>query len=155
MADIQRKGNFQQPEQPQELRKAHAPYNFVPLPENKILTALEKGKTLPGHDKMDPQRITGEIQITLTACTPVFVSDGSDKKKSDGSDKKKKDLHFFRTAGGKYAIPGSTVRGMARENMQILSLSPLHLKDDFMDFQIYFRQFAGRKDNVTGGLKKY
>lgn len=155
MADIQRKGNFQQPEQPQELRKAHAPYNFVPLPENKILTALEKGKTLPGHDKMDPQRITGEIQITLTACTPVFVSDGSDKKKSDGSDKKKKDLHFFRTAGGKYAIPGSTVRGMARENMQILSFSPLHLKDDFMDFQIYFRQFAGRKDNVTGGLKKY
>lgn len=39
--------------------------------------------------------------------------------------------------------------------MQILSLSPLHLKDDFMDFQIYFRQFAGRKDDVTGDLKDY
>lgn len=144
MADIQRKGNFQQPEQPQELRKAHAPYNFVPLPEGKILTALKEGETLPGHDKMDPQRKTGEIHITLTACTPVFVSDGN-----------KNDPHFFRTAGKQYAIPGSTVRGMARENMQILSLSPLHLKDDFMDFQIYFRQFAGRKDDVTGDLKEY
>ena len=147
MADIQRKNSVQQPEQPvqsQELRKAHAPYNFVPLPENKILSALEKGKTLSGHDKMDPQRKTGEIKITLTACTPVFVSDGN-----------KNNPHFFRTAGRKYAIPGSTVRGMARENMQILSLSPLHLKDDFMDFQIYFRQFAGRKDDVSGDLKEY
>ena len=142
--DMERKDHFQQPEQPPELRKAHAPYNFVPLPESKILTALEEGKTLPGHDKMDPERKTGEIRITLTACTPVFVSDGN-----------KNDPHFFRTAGKQYAIPGSTVRGMARENTQILSLSPLHLKDDLMDFQIYFRQFAGRKDDVTGDLKEY
>lgn len=144
MSDKQRPDYFQQPEQPQELHKAHAPYNFVPLPESKILTALEKGKTLSGHDKMDPERRTGEIHITLTACTPVFVSDGN-----------KNDPHFFRTAGGEYAIPGSTVRGIARENMQLLSLSPLHLKDDFMDFQIYFRQFAGRKDDVTGDLREY
>lgn len=149
MADVRTKNSFQRPgqrrpDQPQELRKAHAPYNFVPLPENKILTALAEGEVLPGYDKMDPQRKTGEIKITLTACTPVFVSNGN-----------KNDPHFFRTAGGEYAIPGSTVRGVARENMQILSLSPLHLKDDFMDFQIYFRQFAGRKDDVTGGLKKY
>lgn len=142
--DMERKDCFPQPEQTQEVRKAHAPYNFVPLPENKILTALEKGKALPGHDKMDPQRRTGEIHITLTACTPVFVSDGN-----------KNEPHFFRTAGKQYAIPGSTVRGMARENMQILSLSPLHLKDDFMDFQIYFRQFAGRNDDVSGDLKEY
>ncbi len=144
MPNMQRRDHFQQPEQPQELRKAHAPYNFVPLPEKKILTALEEGESLPGHDRMDPEHKTGEIQITLTACTPVFVSDGN-----------KNNPHFFRTVGGKYAIPGSTVRGMARENMQILSLSPLHLKDDFMDFQIYFRQFAGRKDDVTGDLKEY
>lgn len=142
--DMERKDRFPQPEQTREVRKAHAPYNFVPLPENKILTALEQEETLPGHDKMDPQRKTGEIKITLTACTPVFVSDGN-----------KNDPHFFRTAGKQYAIPGSTVRGIARENMQILSLSPLHLKDDFMDFQIYFRQFAGRKDDVTGDLKEY
>ena len=147
MVDIQRKNSVQQPEQPvqsQELCKAHAPYNFVPLPENKILSALKEGENLPSHDKMEPERKTGKIRITLTACTPVFVSDGN-----------KKDPHFFRTAGGEYAIPGSTVRGMARENMQILSLSPLHLKDDFMDFQIYFRQFAGRNDAVSGDLKDY
>lgn len=144
MPNMQRRDHFQQPEQPQEPRKAHAPYNFVPLPENKILTALEKGESLPGHDRMDPERKTGEIQITLTACTPVFVSDGN-----------KKEPHFFRTPSGSHAIPGSTVRGMARENMQILSLSPLHLKDDFADFQIYFRQFAGRNDDISGDLKEY
>lgn len=144
MPNMQRRDHFQQPEQPQELRKAHAPYNFVPLPEKKILTALEEGESLPGHDRMDPEHKTGEIQITLTACTPVFVSDGN-----------KKEPHFFRTPSGSHAIPGSTVRGMARENMQILSLSPLHLEEDFADFQIYFRQLAGRNDDISGDLKDY
>lgn len=82
MPDMQRRDSVQQPEQPvqsQELCKAHAPYNFVPLPENKILSALKEGENLPGHDKMEPERKTGKIRITLTACTPVFVSDGNKK----------------------------------------------------------------------------
>lgn len=122
---------------------AHAPYNFVEFPR-RALADLETGQELPAHDHLDPALKTGEIRITLTARTPVFVSDGN-----------KDEPHFFRTPGGAYALPGSTVRGMVRENMQILSFAPVRPGDDFADFQIYFREMAGKNNDITGSLKDY
>ena len=83
----------------------HAPYNFVPF--SKVLLRYPSPEELPRHDCLDPALKSGEIHVTMTADTPVFVSDGN-----------KNDPHFFRTPGGAYALPGSTIRGMVRENMQ-------------------------------------
>lgn len=113
-----------------------APYNFVPF-SNRILPY--EGE-LPPHDKIDPSLHTGEIELTMTAQTPVFVSGGGDAP------------GFFRTPAGRFAIPGSTVRGMTRENMQILGFGLIRGGEDIKDYQIYFRDMAGRSDS---GAKKY
>ena len=90
-----------------EGNKARAPYNFVPFSE-KLLIRYENLGELPRHDRIDPALHSGEIQVELKAEPPVFVSDGQP------------DPHFFRGPDGTYQIPGSTVRGLVRENMQIL-----------------------------------
>lgn len=120
----------------------HAPYNFVPF--SKVLLRYPSPEELPRHDCLDPALKSGEIHVTMTADTPVFVSDGN-----------KNDPHFFRTPGGAYALPGSTIRGMVRENMQILGFGCIHPTEDFEDFHIFFREIAGARNSVGGPLKDY
>ena len=95
----------------------HAPYNFVPF-SNKVLIRYASPDELPRHDCLTSELKSGEIHVTMTADTPVFISDGN-----------KEDPHFFRTPNGTYALPGSTVRGMVRENSRPLTergLTPCH-----------------------------
>ncbi len=116
------------------------PYNFVPF-SNKVCCRYESIEQLPPHDKLDPTLLTGEIEVSLVAKTPVFVSDGKNG--------------FFRGANGKYMLPGSTVRGLLRENMQILSFGLIRAGEDFDNYQIYFREMAGARNSTAGDLKKY
>ena len=119
--------------------KVRAPYNFVPF-ANKVLLRYAGPEELPRHDRMDPALKSGEIHVTMTADTPVFVSDGRD--------------NFFRAPNGQYALPGSTIRGMVRQNMQILGFGCVHPGEDFEDVQIYFREMAagrGRPESVLPG----
>lgn len=127
-------------EQEKSSQAVHAPYNFVGFPKKLLVDSADNAMR---HDQLDPALKSGEIRITLTAETPVFVSDGN-----------KDDPHFFRTPGGIFALPGSTVRGLVRENMQILSFAPVRPNEDFENIQIYFRQMAGRNDNNREDLKK-
>lgn len=126
-----------------EKKRAHAPYNFVPF-SNKILLPYDSPKDLPAHDRIDPELKTGEIHVTMEAETPVFVSDGD-----------RTDPHFCRGANGKYMLPGSTVRGMTRENMQILGFGLLRPGEDLEDYQIYFREMAAARGSTGDALKQY
>lgn len=123
-------------------RAVHAPYNFVPFSE-KVLIRYEGLDQLPRHDRIDPSLKSGEIQVELKAETPVFVSDGQ------------QDPHFFRGADGTYQIPGSTVRGLVRENMQILGFGLVRPGEDLDDVQIYFREMAAARGSTGGALKEY
>lgn len=120
----------------------HAPYNFVPF-SNKVLRY--EGE-IPAHDAVDPGLKTGEIHITMTAGTPVFVSDGG-----------KDDTHFFRGPDGTFQIPGSTIRGMVRQNMQILGFGLVRIgKDkDIANQQVFYRSIADAQGSTGGELKKY
>ena len=124
----------------QSKSKVHAPYNFVPFSE-KVLLRYAGPEELPRHDQIDPALKSGEIHVTMTADTPVFVSDGKED--------------FFRTPGGQYALPGSTIRGMVRENMQILGFGCVHPGEDFEDVQIYFREMAAARGSTGDALKAY
>ena len=118
-----------------------APYNFVPFTERRPFMRYTDVSQLPAHDELCAELNTGEIHLTLTAETPVFVSDGQ------------KDADFFRGANGNYMIPGSTIRGMARENMQILG-DGLVLKDeDLEDLMLTYREVAGV--GVKAELRKH
>ena len=124
----------------QSKSKVHAPYNFVPFSE-KVLLRYAGPEELPRHDQIDPALKSGEIHVTMTADTPVFVSDGKE--------------NFFRTPGGQYALPGSTIRGMVRENMQILGFGCVHPGEDFEDVQIYFREMAAARGSTGDALKAH
>ena len=121
----------------------YAPYNFVPFSE-KYQTPYKKESDLPRHDRFDPQKKTGEIHVTLTADTPVFVSDGN-----------REDPHFFRGANGEFMIPGSTIRGLIRENMQILGFGLIRVGEDMEDYQIFFRKVAAANYTNDKDLQTY
>ena len=120
-----------------------APYNFVPF-SSRVLLPYAGAEELPGHDEIREDLKFGEIQVTMRAETPVFVSDGN-----------KDDPHFFKGADGRFKIPGSTVRGMTRENMQILGFGLIRPGEDLEDYQIYFREMAAARGSVAGPLKEY
>lgn len=124
-------------------KRVRAPYNFIPL-SDKVLLPYDSVESLPAHDRIDPSLKSGEIHVTMVADTPVFVSDGN-----------KNDPHFFRGSNGKYMIPGSTIRGMVRENMQILGFGLMRPGEDLKDVQIYFRDFASASGSRDDPLKKY
>ncbi|MEG1577474.1 MAG: TIGR03986 family CRISPR-associated RAMP protein [Oscillospiraceae bacterium] len=111
-----------------------APYNFVPFPDQ-IITRYPDASQLPRHDLDDPALKSGTIAITLTAQTPVFVSDGN-----------KANPDFFRGVDGSYQIPGSTLRGLIRENMQILGFGKVTAGEDIEDSRIFFRQLAAANE---------
>ncbi len=120
--------------------KARAPYNFVPF-SNRILTRYASEDELPRHDRIDPELKSGEIHVTMIADTPVFVSDGN--------------KHFYRTPDNTSAIPGSTVRGLVRENMQILGFGRVRAGEDLDDYQIFFREMAAARGSTGNDLKQY
>lgn len=124
--------------------KAHAPYNFVPF-SNRIMVRYQSPDELPPHDVWDPALKSGEIHVTLEAQTPVLVSDGRERNNA----------RFFKGADGTYQIPGSTVRGLLRQTMQILGLGHIRVKEDMEDYQIFFRNVAGRSNSIGKALKDY
>lgn len=105
-----------------------APYNFVPF-TNSVFRYAEGKQT--NHNDISDELLSGEITYKITAETQIIVDDGSG--------------HFCKNAYGKYAIPGSSIRGLIRNNVQILGLSSV--KEDIDSYALMYR-------NVASGPKK-
>lgn len=105
-----------------------APYNFVSFP-NKIYEYPED--KLTAHDQMEDNLASGEIAYEIHAKTPIIIDDGKGRFKKD--------------ARGRYAIPGSTIRGLIRNNVQILGMSGF--EEDIDDYALMYR-------NVVNGVEK-
>lgn len=103
-----------------------APYNFVPL-----------GKKVYRKDEMTKHSeisgLSGYLEYQVTAKTPIIV---------DGGDK-----HFYKNKDGKAAIPGSTMRGLVRSNMQILNQSSI--ADDIANAKLMYRCVGGSSRNLN------
>lgn len=115
-----------------------APYNFVSISDK----VYEK-EEVP-HDVWQPELKSGKIEYTIEALTPVFISEG---KKAEGDEKQAEE--FYRNCYGQYAIPGSSVRGLVRSNVQILSCSSV--KDDIQNAKLMYREIAAGKNKDTYG----
>jgi len=90
-----------------------APYNFVSFPSMSV-SRYNRPEELPPHNSYkDKELLSGYIEYTIRAKTPIIVSDGVERNEA----------YFFRNSDGKYAIPGNSIRGMIRTNAQILSFS--------------------------------
>jgi hypothetical protein len=111
----------------------HAPYNFIPL--NQKVVGI-RDNAIPYFDIYDEKRNTGWIEIELETMTPLFIKDG----------KESKETAVFFSPKGKPQIPGSTLRGMTRNLVEILSFGKFIKNISFDDKRLYFRGLADKSN---------
>lgn len=114
--------------------KAHAPYNFVPLNEKVVKSEWETWKGLPPFDRYNKDTLSGTIQISLTTKTPLYIRDMKPKMEDDNP------VTFFGKSIGEARIPGSSIRGMIRNLVEIASYGKFHFTD--RDRRLYYRAVA-------------
>ena len=117
---------------------AYAPYNFVPFPEE-IIHRYKCFSELPSHDlsrKEDQALLSGEITFDIVAESPILVADGN-KKDSEFYD-------FVKNAREKYEIPGSTLRGLIRNSLSVLSMSDWSKR---IDEERYYYRMVGESSS--------
>jgi CRISPR/Cas system CSM-associated protein Csm3 (group 7 of RAMP superfamily) len=142
---------------------AHAPYNFVPLnsqvvsiPREEIPAFMEK-ENKRKFNTYWKDRKTGWIQLDIETKTPIYIRDTLNpkemqiKQKSENDDKKKGikkryiNSDFF-SPGGSFQIPGSSLRGMVRNILEIVSFGKF---ENFDDQRLYYRGLADRSNLRT------
>jgi CRISPR-associated protein (TIGR03986 family) len=93
-----------------------APYNFVPVAE-KVWHATDLSKV--SHDHPLEDGYSGTLDVELTAQSPLYIRDGE-----------KDNSQFFRQPDGTWAVPGSSLRGMLRNVVEIATFSALNRVND-------------------------
>ena len=136
------------------MKRATAPYNFIPL-NNKIVESDNKDAT---HDKFDEKKFTGHIDYKLKTLTHLYIrdtlNDDEEKEKEKHSDEKKEKFinpDFF-SPGGKHKIPGSSLRGMIRSLIEIMSWAKF---DSDIDKRLCYRAFVDNCDDLNDKYSKY
>ncbi|WP_051654174.1 TIGR03986 family CRISPR-associated RAMP protein [Persephonella sp. KM09-Lau-8] len=159
-------------ESPPETSKA--PYNFVPL--NKEVVLLDKIADIPvevfngkeenladykGFSTYHSSLNTGYIEIEIEALTPIYIRDGLDEEEVKEG-KESKDKSEFFNINGVPKIPGSSLRGMIRTLVEIVSFGKFK---NFEDKRLYFRAVGDKTsfgkyyrellDGKVNGEQKY
>jgi CRISPR-associated protein (TIGR03986 family) len=131
--------------------QAWAPYNFVPMPDKPLYADLKhndaQGNALAQrHDTYEANGHTGYFEVTLTTETPLFIrgmlteEDVTNDPAENGvrTPKTEKEIgeltrnnpNFFSIDGECPVIPGSSLRGMLRTLVEIVTNSKLHFVHD-------------------------
>jgi CRISPR-associated protein (TIGR03986 family) len=102
-------------------RVAHAPYNFVPLPDE--IKTIDKPRD---HDCYHADLLTGRFTCTLTTASPLYVRAARtltqyNRKNNKGESDPETPSDFFYGEDEKLLIPGSSLRGMLRNMVEIVS----------------------------------
>ncbi|MFY9224931.1 MAG: TIGR03986 family CRISPR-associated RAMP protein [Blastocatellia bacterium] len=130
-------------------RIATAPYNFIPLPD-KVVAAVNKADDLPDHNTYTDSNYpnTGYFEVTLTTKSPLYIRCPitEEKFKQQEQDKnlpfrdqvKNTPEFFYTTKQEQPVIPGSSLRGMLRSLLEIVSYGKMD-KDKFTDKNLIYR----------------
>ncbi|MCE7946713.1 MAG: TIGR03986 family CRISPR-associated RAMP protein [Chloroflexi bacterium CFX4] len=121
---------------------AHAPYNFVPLPD-KVVPA----EPLPDHDRYHADQHSGHFTVTLTTETPLYIRGMLTEAEAAKAEQHKNKSDFFQR-NGKPVIPGSSLRGMLRSLVEIVAFGKMGRVSDKP--KIFFRAVAARSDDPLG-----
>lgn len=105
------------------MSQVSAPYRFVPLSP---LVVLPDWADRVSHDVPLADGLCGELRLTLTTHTPLCVGGAQDK----ATDREPGKVHFFRTPDGELAIPGSSIKGMLRNVLEIASFGRFSQVED-------------------------
>ncbi|HCK82279.1 MAG TPA: TIGR03986 family CRISPR-associated RAMP protein [Candidatus Competibacter sp.] len=103
-------------------RRGQAPYNFVPLPE-----AIFHTEPFRQHDRLDPERLHGFIELTITTETELYTRCAYPPAVEEQTVQQSRPRQAFYHLGDERhpVIPGSSLRGMARALVEILAYSRL------------------------------
>ena len=125
------------------MNKITAPYNFVPLSKHVYYPdwSEEASHDLPFSDSED-----GIIEVAIHTMSPLFTRDG-DKSNIYSS-------HIMGADGKRhYFIPATTIKGMLRETVEIMSFGKMQEGKDFQNRYFGWRDVAGKADPQAN--KKY
>jgi CRISPR-associated protein (TIGR03986 family) len=126
--------------------RAHAPYNFVPLPDQVVAA-----EPVPDQDQYHADRYTGYFDVTLTTEAPLYVRGMLTEQEAKDKDANKNKPEFFQV-GGRPVIPGSSLRGMIRSLVEIITFSKMSRVSDKP--KIFFRAVAAKSDDPLGKYYK-
>lgn len=124
-----------------------APYNFAPLSPHVFLPSWSDQVSI---DVPMAGGLSGTLDFIVTAHSPLLVGE---KKSESGP------VEPFRFPNGDYGIPGSSLRGMIRNVLEIASFGKMSLVDDkrygVRDLTPGARQFYGNRMTETAGRMKF
>jgi CRISPR-associated protein (TIGR03986 family) len=113
-----------------------APYNFVPLDEQVYLPDAEEADahlsgSLDVQDRPFPDGLSGHLEVEATAMTPLFIR-GAGVHPKDPAQKLDQAAHHqpYRLPDGRYALPGTSLKGMLRNVVEVAGLARLAQIDD-------------------------
>lgn len=91
-----------------------APFNFVPINKEVFFPLWSEDIS---HDVPFEDGESGEIELSICAKSPIFIKDSEDEES-------------FCNYKGKHYIPSSSVKGMIRSVLEIMSFSKIKFVDD-------------------------
>jgi len=97
-------------------------YNFVPAPNENEVYKPDWADQI-SHDIPFEDGESGEIELKIIAQTPIFIRNGhaKDQEVNEFS-------HYYDDDGKHYFIPGSSLKGMLRSVLEIMSFSRMNTK---------------------------
>jgi CRISPR-associated protein (TIGR03986 family) len=101
-----------------------APYNFVPLNKEVFYPSWSEQVS---HDVPFSDGESGEIDITITAKSPIFIRNHSDAKEKPSSEF----CNFNKTK----FIPATSLKGVMRTAIEIIGFSKLQLQDKTLSYR--------------------
>ncbi len=125
-------------------------YNFVPAPEESEVFKPSWAEQV-SHDIPFSDGESGEIEIEITAETPIFIRNGHSK-----GNETNEFSHVEINGEKKYFIPATSLKGMTRNVLEILSFSRLNKKlvnDDRYSFRDLTRDSEYMKSYDTNKVK--
>ena len=117
-----------------------APYNFVPLNDT-VFTP--EWAPMVSHDIPFMDGVSGDIELEIEAESPLYVRNGH---RRDAKEKDRESYDSFSEFQGRHFIPGTSIKGMLRDVMEIISFSKMPT-DDRMRFAVRDMN-AKKEDNI-------
>lgn len=99
------------------------PYRFIPLSRLIVLPAWADQVS---HDHPLADGLCGELELRLTAHTPLCVGG----EQTAATEREPGRVHFFRSPDGRPAIPGTSLKGMLRNVLEIASFGRFRQVED-------------------------
>lgn len=103
-----------------------SPFNFVPLNNNVIFPywADQISQDIPFSDG-----VSGIIKLTITADSPIYIRNGQLHKDENSKDKDYSFSHVSTSKGNRYFIPGTSIKGEARNILEIMSYGKMSVDE--------------------------